>query len=210
MTITPGDPRHLSLIQRVDSHFAAAGFCVSEKTYHDGHMDPRATERLRCTFSPTALHIRANADRIAVHPDDGMAFYYDAKTGGGKDILIEALPLADHVYHSKRGVLCLYCCANAGLDRGFWAHDVPPIRTLFIPIQREEELTQWYTSHLPSMFSAVEDVKILVLPIAGSRDPFVAIDRSNIVSMPSWQNLFEQERKRWVEKHAIPSRQQTS
>jgi hypothetical protein len=193
------DPRHAELIGRVDEYLQSAGFCTSEKTYHDGHMDKGAAEKLRLTFSPTALHIRASADRIAVHPLDGMTLYYDAKTGGGKDILAEALPLADHMRHAERGVLCLYCCVNRGADKGFWAHAVPPVRTLFIPHQREAALTEWYDRHLPAMFPAVSDV-VHLGDVRGSRDPFVAIDEFVVATMPTWQELLVQERARWLSK----------
>lgn len=192
------DPAHRALLEQVDDFLRSEGLCVSEKTYHDGHMEGRAADKLRLTFTPTALHIRASADRIAVHPGDGMALYYDAKTGGGKDILVEALPLADHAHNAARGVLCLYCCVNRGTHRGFWAHAVPPLRTLFIPHQRESVLTEWYSHHLPLMFPAVTDVKFLHGAINGSRDPFVAIDEFVVATMPTWQQLFVQERARWL------------
>lgn len=192
------DPRHFGLIKRTDECFVGEGFCVSEQTYHSGHMDPNAAGRLSITFSPTALHIRANADRIAAHPLDGMAFYYEAKAGTGKDICIEALPLADHMGHARRGVLCLYCCLDRrGVDRGFWAHAVPPLRTLFIPSQRTAELLNWYEDILPPLFPGV-DVVSGFGGTRGSGDPFIAIDESVVAGLPSWRDLFLHEHTKWT------------
>jgi hypothetical protein len=160
-------------------------------------MEQRAADKLRFTFSPTALCIRANADRIAAHPDDGMAFYYEAKAGTGNDICIEALPLADHICHAQRGVLCLYCSFDKlNVDRGFWTHTVPPLRTLFIPIQRDPRLLDWYEEILPPLFPGVDIVSLG--RTAGSNDPFVVIDASVVADLPSWQELFLHEHAEWT------------
>ncbi len=190
------DPRHNKLMEQIDSFFSGRGFHVSEKTYHDGHIDRRAVDRLQLTFSPTALYIRASADRIAINPNDGMALYYEAKTGSGPDILAEALPLATHMFHGKRGVLCLYCCLDRlNNHRGFWAHDVPAFRVLFIPPQRESSLYNWYLEVLPPLFPGIP---IAQYSVRGSNDPFVIIDQSIVAALPSWQELFELEQIRWA------------
>lgn len=191
-------PLHEWLLAQADAHFAAAGLCVVEQTYHGKGADPRVKDALQRTFTPTALHIRAAADRYAVHPDprDGMALRYEAKAGGGPDILAEALPLSDHMHHARRGVLCLYCCFHRGQHRGFWAHAVPAVRTLFIPNQATAERTDWYWRVLPPLFPRVRDVARVRGRVNGSRDPYVAIDGRVARELPTWQELFDRERAR--------------
>lgn len=195
----PNDPRHRKLVEDVTTHLKNHGFCVSMQTYHDGRVEPRAKERLSVTFSPTALHIRGAADNLAIHPDDGMALRFEAKTarldGGG--VGIEAMPLSDHMTHAKRGVLCLYCCLNKfGREFGFWAHDLPAISTLYLPPQFDPKLTAWYQSVLPPLFPQMS-----VVPnfrTTGSNDPYVVVEKAILDHLPDWRELIDQERKVWT------------
>lgn len=194
----PNDPRHKKLVAEVDRFLNDRQFVISEKTYHDGHMERRAVERLQVTFSPTALHIRANADRIAINPSTGLALYYEAKTGEGRDICIEALPLADHIHNAKRRVLCLYCCLDRfGNNKGFWCHAMPKIRCVFLPRQRMKIVMDWYSDHLPVMFPDCDIVRLE--SVRGSGDPFVVIDESIVATMPSWQHLLDEEIASWID-----------
>lgn len=194
----PNDPRHRKLIEDVTNHLNSHGFCVSTQTYHDGRIEQRAKQKLSLTFSPTALHIRGAADNLAIHPDDGMALRFEAKTsaltGGG--LGIEALPLADHMLHGKRGVLCLYCCATKTSEFGFWAHDLPPVSNLYLPKQFEAKLTAWYESVLPPLFPqtpVVPNIRTM-----GSNDPYVVIEKEVLRHLPNWRELIDHERKTWT------------
>lgn len=194
----PNDPRHRKLIDDVTNHLKGHGFCVSMQTYHDGRIEPRAKDRLSVTFSPTALHIRSAADNLAIHPADGMALRFEGKTsrldGGG--VGIEALPLADHMSHANRGVLCLYCCVNKfEVEFGFWAHDLPSIQTLYLPPQFHPKLTNWYESVLTMAFPEIPVVKARTM---GSNDPYVVVEKHISDHLPNWRELIDQERKIWT------------
>ncbi len=192
------DPRHRRIVEQVDAYFTERGFLVSEKTYHDGHMQPECVQKLTETFSPTTLHIRASADRIAINPKDGMSLFYEAKAGTGQRgaIMVEALPLATHMHHASRGVLCLYCCLDKlDIHRGFWAHDIPKLETLWIPPQRSIDLDHWYNRTLPPLFPGIGFANAAT---RGSGDPFVIIHESVVITLPTWQELFEREWMRWT------------
>ena len=116
-------------------------------------------------------------------------------TGQRGAIMVEALPLATHMHHANRGVLCLYCCLDkSDIHRGFWAHAIPQLETLWIPPQRVVELGYWYNRILPPIFPGVAFANA---PTRGSNDPFVIIHESVVVTLPSWQHLFEQEWTKW-------------
>jgi hypothetical protein len=192
------DPRHKRIVSEVHGFFTGHGFNVSEKTYHDGHLPKKIVEKLTETFSPTALHIRASADHIAINSNNGMALFLECKSGTGQRgaIMVEALPLATHMYHARHGVMCLYCCLDkADIHRGFWAHNIPQLQTLWIPPQRSLELGYWYNRILPPMFPGIAFANA---PTRGSNDPFVIIDESVVIGLPSWQELFEVEQTRWI------------
>jgi hypothetical protein len=196
MAASPDDPRHKSLLDEVTGFLAAQEFYTYSKTYHESGHPPQIVEFLKRFYSPTALHIRAMADRIAINPNLPLAFYYDAKTSGvrssgRKDLCIEALPLADHVHHAARGVLCLYCVRDAdGTDRGFWCNELPEIRQIFVPGQRVK-IDDWYENVISAAFPDVE-VRRISTTAGGSNDPFAVIDYSTVLMMSSWKKLLEE------------------
>jgi hypothetical protein len=184
-------------MEDVDQHLAAQGFHTSEKTYHDGHLPAEIVEHLQLNFTPTALFFRASADRIAVHTESGFMFYYDAKTSDRETIAIEALPLVHHILHAGHGVLCLYCCrAKDGVDRGFWAHQLPAIGCAFLPCWRwSPALIDWYENIIRSLFPTLDLVKLD--RVNGSGDPFFRINANVVETLPTWQSLIEQKLVRW-------------
>ena len=179
--------RHDDLENKVREFIIGNGGKVYEKTYHDGHIKDLEKQRISKIFTPTGLFIRAYADRWALMPND-LIFFFECKTSNNEKGSFEALPLFDHMTHSKRGVLCLYCGrTRAGREFGFWAHRPPPFDCLMIPPQRESELFEWYNRTLLDCFPTVEP--LWITRTYGSNDPFILVSEAEISRLPSWDVL---------------------
>ena len=195
------DGNHDELEAKVCKYITDQKGLIFEKTYHDGHLskDKLENERLKTRisflFTPTSLFQRAHADRWALMPNDFM-FYFECKTtrGNRPDLKIEAMPLADHMRHAERGVMCLYACVLSNKKEiGFWCDDVPPISQLWIPPQKTKHLLDWYCHHLPKYFPMIAPNEVHVLPwgTLGSNDPFIVINLDEAIKRPSWQVLIK-------------------
>ena len=179
--------RHDALENKVREFIVKNGGKVYEKTYHDGHIRDLEKQRIQRIFTPTALFIRAYADRWALMSND-LIFFFECKTSNNEKGSFEALPLFDHMTHSKRGVLCLYCgLTRSGREFGFWTHNPPPFDCLMIPPQRELELFEWYNLMLSNCFPKLQ--RLWIPGTAGSNDPFILVSEIEIEKLTSWDFL---------------------
>jgi hypothetical protein len=187
MAVMTLSKRHDALENKVRSFIIRNGGKVYEKTYHDGHIRDLEKQRIQRIFTPTGLFIRAYADRWALMPND-LIFFFECKTSNNEKGSFEALPLFDHMTHSKRGILCLYCgSTRSGREFGFWTHNPPPFDCLMIPPQRERELFEWYDRTLPDCFPKIQ--RLWIPGTVGSNDPFVLVSEIEIEKLTSWDFL---------------------
>lgn len=188
------DKNHSNLQNEVLGYLRDRQFILSSVAYHDTHHHS-FTRFVQNIFSPTAMFYRSFADRWAFH--EKVQFCFDAKTAvepgrrSGRDMCIEARPLATHVIHAKMlGVLCLYCCRDVdGVDRGFWAHDSNGlIRDVWIP-RRDPEIDGICRATLLKVFRGKKIKNISWSK--GSRDAFIVIDESTVKQMRGWKELID-------------------
>lgn len=191
--INPSFEPHRRLEREVIAYLGEQGFVVHSSTYHD-IMPNDLQNILRLRFTPTALYLRARADRIAIHRHVPVEFEIECKAHEStmwSDMTIEALPLLHHMSKSKLGVRCLYCYHNPNDDshRGFWVDSIPAIRQINIPEART-------TSHLWEWFTVTLQEGFKVRPRRtehrrGSGDPYLIIDKSVVATLPTWQSLVD-------------------
>jgi hypothetical protein len=179
------DARHADVESRVAKWLKAHRFLVERATYHDC-FSPEAVLKLRNMWCPTALNLRGRADKVAIRPP--CVFEYEAKTGSGDNISIEALPLARHVSEARLGVQCLYVLeSEVHRSRGFWCTDVPEFSGPFIPPQPGRPgLVEFYERRLQEAFGRKP---VRCQQTKGSGDPFVLVKGEALSQLDSWQAL---------------------
>lgn len=172
---------------------------TAEATYHKA-MPTDVVRRLQHCYAPGAMYLRHRADRIAIHPTKDVVFEWECKTHmqtNRHDWTMEALPLCHHVAaYREFGIDCLYAYSNPFKDHrrecGFWtsSFDFASVRCVMIPGVWTQEGVAWFrkqfTRYLP-------DTPILSSPRnAGSGDPFLIIDESNLGLFSDWRKLIDQ------------------
>jgi hypothetical protein len=190
--VDPEFEPHKELEIDVREYLEAMDFITHSSAYHDV-MDQSLKELLTHRWSPTALYIRARADRIAVHKSLPIEFEYDLKTKDRKqysDLLIEILPVVLHKIKSMIGIKCLFCCRVNGYDRGFWIEDMPnPIQFNLPPLKKNEAinpiLKEWISEIWPDIWIDEEFIP------GGSGDPYLKIENKEYRKLPHWRELVD-------------------
>lgn len=194
---------HNQFEQKIADWLDGQGFSTFQVPYHE-YMDEMTSRVLASRWSPTALYLRGRADRVAIHRSLPVEFEWEAKTHENakyQDITLEVLPLIYHRIKAEMGVKCLYVCLDRHLQRqnGFWVHELPFIRTVYLPSRnRDISLTEYYKaiieSHFPSRLKETG-------PTGGSGDPYAVISAQVARNLPHWQSLVE---KLLAEFRAVP------
>lgn len=182
-------PPHRVLEADITAYLVEAGYAVESAPYHDTY-DPDVAALLKRRDSPTALYLRARADRVAVHRTQPVEFEWEAKTHLSEtrhDLTIELFPLLLHRLHARVGVACLYCCRIRGQDVGCWA-DRLPILTVMRPTGRPHRAA-WERS-LVEQFAP--DARVIDLATCvGSGDPFVVVPLAVWRTWDDWRVLID-------------------
>lgn len=189
------NPNHQKLEREVKDYLTALGFLTHEATYH-ATMDKGLRTIISRRFTPTALYLRARADRMAIHPSKETEFEFECKTHDTKDrhdMLVEMLPIILHRRKSELGIRCLYCYRDIynGYDKGFWIDEMPPIRFIGIPkANTTNHLWDWFAElaalHFPGVTAAHTRHR------RGSGDPYIIVDESEIQKLSHWCDLILQ------------------
>lgn len=183
---------HNQFEQGVKDWLAGLGYRIFQTTYHETLPDD-VQAFLRNRHTPTALHLRQRADRMALHPQLDIDFEFDVKTTTNsryKNISLEMLPLAQHVMDARIfGVRCLYIHRDPFQDReiGFWAHDLPAIDWIGIPDRWTGETFRFYLNVSQHNFPNVP-----IRPTSwngGSGTPYVIINEGTVEQIPHWKTL---------------------
>ena len=192
--ITPDSAtEHTALEAEVGEYLIGLGFEIASATYHTV-MPGNVRDLLQNNYSPTALYLRGRSDRIAVRPD-GVVFEWEAKTHGksGRDMCVEALPLAHHILKARLDVRCLYVYRHLALghEAGFWVHQLPPIRDLYIPTFRwSQQQIAWFGSVFNEIFPGTP-VRMMS-HVFGTGDPFLVIAERVIKTLPHWKDAIRE------------------
>lgn len=193
MTARTDDPRHAKLEDDVAEFLDSMGFLHDAATYHAA-MRPEVVKRLQGLDTPTSLYLRGRADRVAVHKTLPICFEWECKTkaprwndsraGNGVDLTVEALPLAHHVMKSRLGVRALYVYRDEfqNIECGFWNHQLPPIRDLWVTPRGDGIKNYLFTVWPPDCF------KYVFREVRNSNDPFVVFERSVILGLRNWRD----------------------
>lgn len=171
------------------------GFRVSSATYHEV-QNANVQEELQRNYSPTALYVRLRSDRVALRDD--ITFELEVKTNEGPhhNMALETLQLLHHVVKVPLGVDCLYAYYDRSMckeeARAFWVSDLPKIARCFIPTNTryDKEAIKIIETSLWMLGFSGQPIR---KPIGGegSKDPFVLIDSSDVVSMNLLSSVFE-------------------
>lgn len=195
---------HEKFQNRAAEELAEMGFMVEASPYHDT-FNRAFVKRLAEIYSPTALHARSRADRLAVHKTLPLVFEWEAKTNvpdkpnGEKyaNFAIEALPLAEHALLGKMlDVRCLYICEHHREDlgeRGFWASMPPKFWRADMPNRWSDD---WQRAIGGLINNALPGIGFSErVWYGGSGDPFVLIDPTAYSTLPDWRQLVEDQVK---------------
>mgnify|MGYP001580142151 CR=1 FL=1 len=182
-------PPHRVLEADITVYLVEAGYAVESATFHDTYA-PDVASLLKRRDSPTALYLRARADRVAVHRQHPVEFEWEAKTHQSatrRDLCLELLPLLLHRLHARCDVACLYCCRIAGRDVGCWADRIP-IDTVMLPATVGPRVT-WFRG---LTWRFLPDACLVELPtVAGSGDPFVIVPEAIWMTWADWRVLID-------------------
>lgn len=190
--VTPDDPNHKNLEDRIKDFLIEHDFIIKSVTYHELYSE-EMKNRLTQIYTPTSLYIRTRPDGIAVHRRLPIVFEWDAKTREdqiGKDCLLEIFPIISHLVNARSlGVRCLYCWHHiyTGDECGFWFQDLPKISSIHFPDRWQGRERRGFQKLFDDFFP-----KVRVIPTEqgiGSGDPYVVIDRSEIKKLSHWQTL---------------------
>jgi hypothetical protein len=185
---------HKKLETDTQEYLHGLGFVTHESTYHTV-MAAKLRQMVQNRFTPTALYVRARADRMAFHAAKMIDFEYECKTHAHKykhDMLVEMLPLIHHISKSKLGVRCLYCYRNPFTrhEIGFWTSQVPAARGIGIPrANTTRDLWNWFEGMAGAWFPGVPI--FLHEHRNGSGDPYVIFDEMTIKNLPDWKSLID-------------------
>lgn len=173
------------------------GFYTAQSPYHE-HWPKPIVDTLKTRFSATALYLRGRADRAAVHRTLPIEFEFEVKmheSANKHDICLEALPFVHHMHNCKLQVRCMYIHRDPFIGReiGFWVHDMPQIRALFIPNRFRDDTVvgRLYNDVLPLQFPGADVVRTDWGN--GSGDPFIVIDYRVAEQQPDWRLLVDRE-----------------
>jgi hypothetical protein len=180
------DPHHQELEHDVITYGTTHGWQMGAGTYHSV-MPERTIRALQCCWDPTALHVRARADRVAVK--DQFCLLWEGKTNSGsKDrALFEALPLAFYVWNELR---CLYIYRDVvrGYESAFWTTRLPEFFEILIP-PRHPELHPHYRAMFARVWPSIQVTDFV--PVNGSGDPFIAVTRDRLAACAvDWREVF--------------------
>jgi len=166
---------------------------------HERVWSKSFTDRLKTCNCPFAQRIRGSPDICVLHPKLDIGFYCEAKTHleqSMHDMTLEALPLCFNARESKVGIKCLYTYRDPqrGYDNGFWADDLPKIRSVKIPRVPKNENLFDFIKELSMKFLCCERVD-WVKPSQGSNDAFAIIDENLVRVLPNWRERIDY----WIE-----------
>jgi hypothetical protein len=178
--------------------FIAHGFRIAKAPYHATMPAETVTRLSRCKC-PTARHIRARADRVAIHQHRDQVVAWEVKTNPGvyPRLSIEVMPL---IYHQRfPDAPTLYICRHIKdqWDAAFWTTKLPKFDTIFLteacgPYERQ--LIQ--ESFKASGYWKYEEPDIQEYPGSrthGSGDAFALISRESLCAcIPNWRKEIEQ------------------
>lgn len=194
-SVKPGYTPHVELEKRVADYLDTRGFITDEATYHTAYRTDSQRLLMR-RDDPTALYIRAKADRIALHKFRPVTFEWDAKTHQRRDsrnMALEVMPIVTHLATVPIGVRCLYAYHNpfTGFDGGFWLDTMPSVSVVFLPSRWQGQRRAWYADLIRRYFP---DVTVRDLDrYGGSGDPFFLVNESDVIRLPHWQALIDAE-----------------
>jgi len=186
---------HATFEIEIAGHLSACGFLLGEATYHEV-MPDAVRQRLVAIYDPTSLYVRGRADRVAVHGTHPVVFEWEAKTHSsrrGHDCMVELLPMLHHLSRAALGVRCLYAYRDAeiGVDGGFWIHDLPPVRAVYLTPRFDAELR---ALALPQIKRYMPSAQVCEINrTLGSGDPFMVIDESVARTLTDWRQLVDDE-----------------
>jgi len=196
MRITPHNVEHGTFEGEVDSFLMDNGFLIESAPFHNT-MSEEFVELLQYNFNPCSMYIRARADRVAIHPETGVVFQWEAKTHWeekGSDMMLEALPLCYHLTLSQFDVSCLYVYKDPhrGYEKGFWIKDLASIQKDCIFIFNRDIYTTGILRNINTYFDhcfpGIRQVHTRG-PGKGSGDPCLKIPEEVVKTLPHWKDL---------------------
>jgi hypothetical protein len=104
-------------------------------------------------------------------------------------MMINALPLAIHLWNSQLGIRCLYVYDDpiSKVDKGFWADGQYRPRVKRLRFTRKGELPK---EEMYSIFEkAFPEIKRYSEDYENSGPPYVVVDYEEVRKMPTWQEL---------------------
>lgn len=194
--ITPENAKwHKELEYGINKRLSYSNFYIGCISYHEV-LSRDLQEVLRFNNSLTALAIRAQADRFAIHKKkSNITFEYELKTHENfkyDDLTLELIPLFKHIGKNvSNGVDCLYVYWNPleenSLPKGFWAdlNGLPKVEICF-STKRYEYLEDWFKNQCAKYFPEAK-FKIIEGTESGSNDPFLIIKKNEVDKMKSWR-----------------------
>jgi hypothetical protein len=199
--ITPDHEPHEKLLRDVQAWLHERGFAFSSLAYHDVLKDaqPALADRIARMWDATAIVMRHRPDRIAVHGQLPLAFWWEGKTKGkfapsSEAIYVDLCTLIA-TYHRDPDLRTLFVHRNqhSGLEVGFWASDVPDLGAR-VKISRakwgDSTIAGWYARQARYIFG--KNVSIGDHTGGGSGDPFVVIPHGQVVGLRHWTTLVEE------------------
>jgi len=196
LQISPDNPNHRKLEDDVVDYLESKGYKTFSQPYHEV-LGSGVVRILSNRYDPTALYLRARADRTAIHLSKCIQFEFDAKTHENKkykDMTLELYPSVLHLRKARLGIKCLYCYRDPylNIDKGFWFDEFPNVRSVTIPpAQRMNHLRDWFKKMVSYYFP---DISIYEPGYKqnGSGDPYLIIDYHEILKMKHWKELIDE------------------
>lgn len=167
------------------------GFDVLSACYHEV-FGALLTERLKAIDSATAWYIRGRADRVAIHRQLPLVFEMEFKSRRGTTdgLMLPLVQFLHHVAQSALGVRCLYAADVNGKRVGFWANSAIPACWVAIPRKWGADQATWMYRMTKTYFPKITFQRG---DYNGSNNPFIVIDKEDVVKMPDWVGLVEAE-----------------
>jgi hypothetical protein len=167
------------------------GFLIESVEYYK-HMSSDIQSVLKSSNEITSQYIRTRADRVAIHREKGVSFQVEFKTHNSRrtnNMMIQALPLAVHLWNSQIGVKCLYVYGDpvSGLQKGFWADQKnrPPVKKLRFTRRRDLPKKEMY-----GIFEkAYPELKQYYTDEESTGQPYVIVDYEEVRKLKDWSIL---------------------
>jgi hypothetical protein len=185
------DIRHAILETDVSKVLDSCGFWTHAATYHET-MPQEMVKHLQRIDTPSALYLRARADRLALHKTLPICYEYECKTRHPRtkscNWAIEALPLAHHILKASLGVQILYCYRDVecGIDAGFWCDALPRIDCLMLTDRSDLALDAYLKSVFSEKWLGYQPAINYSSASRGSGDPFILIHEAVVRTLPHW------------------------